>query len=199
MRHFTCNGTNQCQNGSSNLLTPDRKQPRSTRIVVAYLRPAFSATKRTKHDLISFSQQAQVSQGDTSFRTKENWNTAVYCGGGLELGRPERKPASSRPEPCASLINAPRILPVRRSFLALVGRKQTVVRDQLFPQKPPGLRLWSSRTGVQHSPGSSSVAHVSSKMFCAHSPSRHQSIKLTSQHIHKCTKQSINPTVNQSK
>ena len=30
---------------------------------------------------------------------------------------------------------------VRRSLLALVGRKQAVVRDQLFPQKPPGDRL----------------------------------------------------------
>ena len=40
---------------------------------------------------------------------------------------------------------APRILPVRRSLLALVGRKQTVVRDQLLPQKPPRSRLvfWS--------------------------------------------------------
>ena len=43
---------------------------------------------------------------------------------------------------------APRILPVRRSLLALVGRIQTVLRDQLFPQKPPvralyfGLATW---------------------------------------------------------
>ena len=33
--------------GSSNFLTPYREQPRSTRIVVAYPRPAFSATKQT--------------------------------------------------------------------------------------------------------------------------------------------------------
>ena len=31
----------------------------------------------------------------------------------------------------------------------------TVVRDQLFPQKPPGSRFRFSRTGVQLSPGSS--------------------------------------------
>ena len=33
----------------------------------------------------------------------------------------------------------------------------TVVRDQLFPQKPPGSRFRFSRTGVQPSPGSSTV------------------------------------------
>ena len=32
-----------------------------------------------------------------------------------------------------------------------------VVRHQLFPQKPPGPRLWFSRTGVQPSPGSSTI------------------------------------------
>ena len=41
--------------------------------------------------------------------------------------KPAREPASSRPKPCASLKNAPRILPVRRSLLALVARKQTVL------------------------------------------------------------------------
>ena len=63
MRHFTRNGTDQCRNGSSNLLTPYQEQPRSTPSVVAYPRPAFSATKRTNHAPISFDQQAQVSQG----------------------------------------------------------------------------------------------------------------------------------------
>ena len=33
----------------------------------------------------------------------------------------------------------------------------TVVRDQLFPQKPPGSRFLFSRTGVQPSPGSSTI------------------------------------------
>ena len=33
----------------------------------------------------------------------------------------------------------------------------TVVRDQLFHQKPPGSRFWFSRTGVQPSPGSSTI------------------------------------------
>ena len=31
--HFTSNGTDQCQNGSSNLLIAYREQPRSTRIL----------------------------------------------------------------------------------------------------------------------------------------------------------------------
>ena len=55
------------------------------------------------------------------------------------------------------LEKAPRFLPVRRSLLALVGRKQTVAWDQFFPQKSPGSRLWFSRTGVQHSPGSLTI------------------------------------------
>ena len=74
------------QNGSSNLLTPYREQPRSTRIVVAYPRPAFSGTKRTNYAPISFDQQVQVSQGLTSYRNKKNWNNEVgHGGGGLEL------------------------------------------------------------------------------------------------------------------
>ena len=57
MRHFTSNGTGQCQNGSSNLLTPYRERPRWTRVVVAYPRPAFSAPKRTTHAPVSFDEQ----------------------------------------------------------------------------------------------------------------------------------------------
>ena len=45
--------------------------------------------------------------------------------------------------------------------VALVGRKMTVVRDQLFPQKPPGSRFRFSRTGVQPSPGSSTIELLS--------------------------------------
>ena len=40
-------------------------------------------------------------------------------------------------------------------LVALVG--MTVVRRQLLPQKPPGSRLWLSRTGVHPSPGSSTI------------------------------------------
>ena len=45
--------------------------------------------------------------------------------------------------------------------VALVGRKMTVVRDQFFPQKPPGSRFRFSRTGVQPSPGSSTIELLS--------------------------------------
>ena len=48
-----------------------------------------------------------------------------------------REPASSRPKPCASLKKSHESCPFARSLSAIVGRKQTVVRDQLSPQKPP--------------------------------------------------------------
>ena len=125
--------TDQCQNDSSNLLTQYREQPHSTWIVVAYPRPAFSATKRINHA----DQQAQVSQGDTSCRNMVNCNTEVHGGGGLELAKPAREPASSCPKPCASLKKAPENFPARRSLLALVKRKQTVVRDRLSLRNLP--------------------------------------------------------------
>ena len=59
--------------------------------------------------------------------------------------KPAREPASSRPKLCASLKNAPRILPVRGSLLTLVERKQTAVRYQLFSQKPEGFNDWGER------------------------------------------------------
>ena len=67
----TSNGTDQYQNGSSNLLTPYREQPRSTRNVAAYPRPAFSAKQRKNYAPTSFDQQVQVSQGHTLYRNKK--------------------------------------------------------------------------------------------------------------------------------
>ena len=65
------NGTDQYQNSSSNLVTPYREQPRSTRIVViAYPLSAFSATEQTNYAPTSF-DQVQVSQGHTSYKNKE--------------------------------------------------------------------------------------------------------------------------------
>ena len=55
--------------------------------------------------------------------------------GGLELVKPARKLVSSRPKPCVSLKNAPEILPLFRSLLALVGRNPTVVGDHLSPKQ----------------------------------------------------------------
>ena len=49
----------------------------------------------------------------------------------------------------------------------------TVVRDQLFPQKPPGSSLLFSRTGVQPSHGSSTIELPSAFVeSCAYSPDR---------------------------
>ena len=69
---------------------------------------------------------------------------------------PAREPASSRPKPCASLKKPHESC----SFAAPCGpcrKKMTVVRHQLFPQKSPGSSLWFLRTGVQPSPGSSTI------------------------------------------
>ena len=78
-------------------------------------------------------------------KKKSNYNFEVPSNRGLEVEKQAREPASSRPRPCVSLKNAQRILPICRSLLALVERKQTFG----FLQKPPGLRLWFSLIGVQ--------------------------------------------------
>ena len=59
--------------------------------------------------------------------------------------------ASSRPKPCASLENSQRILSVRRSLFALVGRKQTMVRDHIYPKKSL-VRAFGSRAQVLSTP-----------------------------------------------
>ena len=53
--------------------------------------------------LISFDQQVQVSQGHTFTEIRKKLNTEVHGGGGLELVKPAREPASTPPKPCASL------------------------------------------------------------------------------------------------
>ena len=70
--------------------------------------------------------------------------------------KPAREPASSRPKPRASLKKPHGSC----RFAAPCGprrKKMIVVRHQLVLQKPPGSRLWFSRTGVQPSPGSSTI------------------------------------------
>ena len=53
--------------------TPYREQPRSTRIVVAYPRPAFSATNRANtFQRVLINNSSQVYQGHTSYKNKEN-------------------------------------------------------------------------------------------------------------------------------
>ena len=102
---FTSNGTDQqYQNGSSNLLTPYREQPRTTRNVAAYPRPAFSTKNLKNYALTSFDQQVQASQGHTLYRNMKSLKYAeVHGGGGLKLVKPAREPPSRRPKPCASL------------------------------------------------------------------------------------------------
>ena len=46
-------------------------------------------------------RQAQVSRGHKSCRNKKKMIYEVHGGGGLELVKPAREPASSRPKPCA--------------------------------------------------------------------------------------------------
>ena len=71
--------------------------------------------------------------------------------------KPAREPASSRPKPCAS-FKKPHKSCRSPLHVTLVGRKMTVINDQLFsPQKPPGSRFRFSRTGFQPSPGSSTI------------------------------------------
>ena len=76
MPHFTSDGTDQSMPRRFVKLPYSISRATSIdRTVVAYLRLAFSATKRTNHAPISFDQQAQVSHGHTSCRNKENRNT----------------------------------------------------------------------------------------------------------------------------
>ena len=73
---------------------------------------------------------------------KENCNTEAHGGGGVELVKPERQPASGGPNPCASVKNASGIYPVRRSLLLVIVRgKQIVVKDHLSPPKSSDPRL----------------------------------------------------------
>ena len=141
MRHFTSNGPDQCHNGSPNLLTSYREQPRSTRIVVAYRRPAFLATKRTNPPPISFDNKSKFLKATRHAKIRKIEIPKSMVGEALSWRSCRMSQRSAGEKPYASQKNASRILPVRRSLLALVGRKQTVVRDQLFTQKSSGSRL----------------------------------------------------------
>ena len=134
-----------------------REQPRSTRNVVAYPRPAFSAKNRKNYAPTSFDQQVQVSQGHTfctEIRKIEIPRSMVVEALNWWSRRASQHPAVQSP---VHSWKSPTILARSPLLVALVGRKMTVVRDQLFPQKPPGSSLWFSRTGVQPSPGSSTI------------------------------------------
>ena len=73
----------------------------------------------------------------TSCGNKEKCDTAVHGGGSLKLVKLTREPSSIHPKTCASLKNSSRTLPVRRSLLILVGRKQTGwCQRSTFPSEP---------------------------------------------------------------
>ena len=136
--------------------TPYREQPRSTRIVVAYPRPAFSATNRTntfQPVLINNSKFIKATHR-TKIRKIEIPRSMVVEALSCWSRRASQHPAVTKP--CASLKKPHE----SRPFAAPCGprrKKNDVVRDQLFPQKPPGSRFRFSRTGVQPSPGSSTI------------------------------------------
>ena len=157
----TSNGTDQYQNGSSNLLTPYREQLRSTRNVVAYPRPTFSAKNRKNYGKITL-QPVLINKSKilkathrTEIRKNEIPRSMVVEALSWRSRRASQHPAVQSPvHPWKSPTNLAR----SPLLVALVGRKMTtVVRHQLFPQKPPGSSLWFSRTGVQPSPGSSTI------------------------------------------
>ena len=99
-----------------------REQPRSTRNVVAYPRPAFSAKNRKNYAPTSFDRQVQVSQGHTfctEIRKIEIPRSMVVEA--LWWWRPGTGEAGARAsiQPSKALCileKAPRILPVRRSL-----------------------------------------------------------------------------------
>ena len=105
---------------------------------------------------------------------KKNCNTKVHGDGVPELVlKLAREPAFNRLRPCVFLRNASGVLPVLCFLLAPAGRKETVARDKLSPQKPPSSHLWFSRTSVQHSSGSSTIDLPSILTeFGAYSPDR---------------------------
>ena len=113
--------------------TPYREQPRLTQIVVAYPRPAFSATNRTN----TF-RPVLINNSKFTHRTKIRENEIPRSMVVVEALSWSSRRASQHPA-----VRSP--------------VHQNVVRDQLFPQKYPVSRFRFSRTGVQPSPGSSTI------------------------------------------
>ena len=83
--------------------TQYREQPRSTLIVVAYPRPAFSATNRTNtfQPVLINNSKFLMATHRTKKRKIEIPRSMVVEA--LSWWKPAREPASSRPKPCASL------------------------------------------------------------------------------------------------
>ena len=141
--------TNVATINQTSLLRPFLEQPRSTWIVVAYTRPALSVTSGHHQHVSKATSHEETSQN--------NFSSEVHGGGGLELVKLALE-ATSRHSALFIPENAPVILPVRHSLWAPVGRRQTVVIDQLYTQKSLGLRPWFiSDATVSHFSVSSTI------------------------------------------
>ena len=142
-----------------------REQPRSTRNVVAYPRPAFSAKNRKitlQPVLINKSKILKATHCTEIRKVKYRgpWNgKKTHGGGGLELVKPAREPASSRPKPCASLKKPHESCP----FVAPCGprRKKNDDRGQTsaFPSETSRFKpvILAHRGSALPCPGSSTI------------------------------------------
>ena len=129
---------------SKRFIKPSSSISRTTPIDSDSCRLPTTIVLSNKEDKSRSHQFWSASHGHVMQKNKENCSIEVHGGGGLELVKPTRKPASSRPKTCASLKNTPSILPDRRSLLALVGRKHIVVRIS-FPLRSLPVCAFDSR------------------------------------------------------
>ena len=91
------------KNGSSNLLYSVSRAASINSDCCRLPTTSVLSNKSDKHVPTSFDQQFQVSQGHTSYKIKKIEIPRSMVVEGLELVKPAREPASSRPKPCASL------------------------------------------------------------------------------------------------
>ena len=87
---------------SKRFIKPPYSMSRATSIDLDCCRLPAASVLSNKADVLysnQIDQQAKVSQGHTSCRSEDNRNTEVHGGGGLELVKLAREPASRRPKP----------------------------------------------------------------------------------------------------
>ena len=136
--------------------TPYREKPRSTRFVVAYPRPAFSAANQTNTFQPALINQSKFLKATHRTKIGKIETPRSMVVEALSWWKPAREPASSRPKPCASLKKPHKSCP----FAVPCGpRREKNGRGQssAFPSETSGSRFRFSRTGVQPSPGSSTI------------------------------------------
>ena len=163
MRHFTRNGAKLLYSRSS--ATPIDSD-------CCHL-PTVSAFSNQADTSLSNSFRSRIRRFLRSRHAeKKRKCTEVRRDGGLELVKPAREQVYTGSKLKAPLENAPRILPVRRSLLALAGRKQKPWPEiAAFFSEISRFANWFSRTRVQHFSGSSTI-ELSSALAesVAHSP-----------------------------